>query len=1367
MLIIPGLNNLSNFRLKALKDKINASLSKNSSNTSFCTDIYSLYIHFIELNTDEPFSDSVRISIDKLLKYGTKINDDDKNIKELIFSVSESKFLDNTFIILPRTGTISPWSSKATSIAHVCGFKKYIKRIERGIIFYLITNDKKSLIPRLSEFSSYLYDRMTQMIDYKFPTEEVLFRHLKHVSFQEIPIGSTEVPKEEVKINLENINKKYSLAFLEDEILYLTNVFTGSNKLLEPRNPYDIELFMFGQINSEHCRHKIFNANWNINKIEKPYSLFSMIQNTHAKNPYYTISAYTDNAAVLMGREVLNFYPDFKTKIWKQYNELLHFLIKVETHNHPTAVSPFPGASTGSGGEIRDESSVGQGSKPKAGLTGFNVSDLLIPNFCQPWELNIGKPHHIASALEIILDAPVGSASFNNEFGRPLISGYFRTLTTKTCNLDGKYEFWGYHKPIMIAGGIGSIKSIHSIKNEVTPGALLVILGGPSMLIGLGGGSSSSLDSGECSEELDFSSVQRGNPEMQRRAQMVIDTCISLNSKNPIQSIHDVGAGGLSNAFPELLHNFYVGAKIELREIPTDDSGMSPMELWCCEAQERYVLSVLPENINILKSIAERERCPIAIVGHVIKERHLILTDRLFNTTIDLPMSLLFEEFPKLSKVDSSANLLLSKFTILFENSTENNFSTLKEAIRRVLMLPSVGSKSFLITIGDRSVTGLVSRDQMVGPWQTPVSDVAVVLSSISDTNNYGEAFSVGERPVISIISPSASARMAVAESLTNIYAADVKGIEQICLSANWMASSTHKGQGAALYEAVEAIAIYLCPQLGISIPVGKDSLSMKMKWNSDGISKEVTSPLSVVISAFSLVDDVRKTWTPQLRRKTEKGIGKTILVFVDLANKKKRMGGSAIAQVFLQIGDEAPDIVDVKHFKSYLNALKDLHNDDIVLAYHDKSDGGLFTAAVEMSFAGRVGLKLILNDLCHKNSSEHDIINTLFNEELGGLFQIRETDLNKFKNYFLLKGFNIDDIYTIGNIEDENPQIISIIHFGSEIYQSSRGLLQQIWSSTSYNIQSLRDNPKYAKEEFENIIDDSNPGLIFSLTYSMKNISIPSNLLSYRPKVAILREQGINGYYEMAYAFESSGFTAVDVHMTELINREVDLNNFIGFAACGGFSYGDVLGGGSGWANSILLHSDIRQSFYKFLSLRKDTFILGICNGCQFLTKLKKLILGAECWPDFIRNKSEQYESRVVSVRIPKNDNISTALPSIFLSGMEGSIIPVPVAHGEGQAYFNNPEDLQEFLDKKLTALEYVDNYGETTSRYPYNPNGSLYGIAGVKSVDGRVLALMPHPERVIKKNSNSYYPIDQSTEWGEWGPWIQLFRSARRWVG
>ncbi|KAG5518707.1 hypothetical protein PMAC_002676 [Pneumocystis sp. 'macacae'] len=1365
MLISLGLNGLSNFRLNSLKDKINASLFKNHLSTSFCTGIYSIYIHFIWLNTDEQFSDSIYFSINNLLEYGIQINRNDPNIKTLVFFVSQSKLPDNAFIVLPRTGTISPWSSKATSIAHVCGFGKYIKRIERGLIFYILTNDKKSLIPRLSEFSSHLYDRMIQRIDYVFPTEDVFFKNHESLSFLEIPIGYPKVSEEEALINFENVNKKYNLALTQDELLYLMNVFSGKNKLLESRNPYDIELFMFGQINSEHCRHKVFNTTWNINNIQKPHSLFSMIRNTHVKSPHNTISAYSDNAAVLIGREISNFYPDFKTKIWKQNNELIHFLIKVETHNHPTAISPFPGASTGSGGEIRDEGSVGQGSKPKAGLTGFSVSDLLIPNFRQPWELDIGKPNHIASALEIILNAPIGSASFNNEFGRPSILGYFRTFTTKICNINGKNEFWGYHKPIMISGGIGTVKNIHAIKGKVTPGAMLVILGGPSMLIGLGGGTVSSSNSGDCSEELDFSSVQRGNPEMQRRAQMVIDTCTSLNLKNPIQTIHDVGAGGLSNAFPELLYNAHLGAEIELREIPTDDPGMSPMELWCCEAQERYIISILPENIDILKSIAERERCPIAIVGQTTKKRNLILKDRLFNSIIDFPMSALFENLPKSFKVDSSEKFLLSEFA-LSKNETNKNFSTLKEAIKRVLMLPSVGSKSFLITIGDRTVTGLVSRDQMVGPWQIPVSDVAVVLSSISDTNDYGEAFSIGERPTISIISPSASARMAVAESLTNICASDIVEVEKISLSANWMASHTHKGQGAALYEAVEAIGNDLCPQLGISIPVGKDSLSMKMKWKNEGINREVTAPLSVVISAFSLVKDVKKTWTPQLRRKTEKGIGETILIFIDLAKKKKRMGGSAVAQVFSQIGNEVPDIVDVKYFKLYLEIIKDLHNDDIVLAYHDKSDGGIFTAAVEMSFAGRVGIKLILDDLCDENMSEQDYINILFNEELGGLFQIRKVDLEKFKKYFLSRNFDINNIYTIGYIQNENLQIISIEHFGYEIYKSSRGKLQQIWSSTSYNIQSLRDNSQCAKEEFENIIDDFDPGLNFSLTYSMKNIYIPSNLLSHRPKVAILREQGVNGYYEMAYAFECSGFTAVDVHMSELINKEVDLNKFIGFSACGGFSYGDVFGGGAGWAKSVLFHSDTRKSFYDFFSLRKDTFALGICNGCQFLSKLKELIPGAECWPDFIYNKSEQYESRFISVKITKSDNIHVT-SSVFFSDMEGSIIPIPVAHGEGRAHFNSSEHCKIFFDKKLTALEYVDNYGKITDKYPYNPNGSPYSIAGIKSIDGRVLALMPHPERVIKKSSNSYYPADQATEWGEWGPWIQMFRSVRRWVG
>lgn len=1130
-------------------------------------------------------------------------------------------------------------------------------------------------------------------------------------------------------------NKSLGLALDQTEIDYLVNSFPA-------RDPTDVELFMFAQVNSEHCRHKIFNADWKIDGEAKPYSLFKMIRNTHNVNPSYTISAYSDNAAVLEGQQANFFAPNPKTQAYTTTNEVVHFLTKVETHNHPTAVSPFPGAATGSGGEIRDEGAVGRGSRPKAGLSGFAVSDLLIPDFKQPWERDIGKPAHIASSLDIMLEAPIGSAAFNNEFGRPCITGYFRTLTTSVTNNAGKPKLRGYHKPIMIAGGVGTVRPQFALKDRrITPGAALIVLGGPAMLIGLGGGAASSISSGEGSVNLDFASVQRGNPEMQRRAQMVIDACTALGSANPIQSIHDVGAGGLSNALTELVHDNDLGAQFELRDIPNVEPGMSPMEIWCCEAQERYVLGVAPSDLDAFKAICERERAVYAVVGHATSEQRLVLTDKLLGTTpIDMEMSVLFGKPPRLSRTSFTKPNKLTPFdtTLSFEKIAPSD--VVADALDRVLKLPSVGSKSFLITIGDRSVTGLIARDQMVGPWQTPVADTAVTISSYGVT--HGEAFAMGERPTLALISPSASAKMAVAESLLNIYASDIKSLDRIRLSANWMSPASDEGEGAAIYEAVQAIGLDLCPALGVAIPVGKDSMSMKMKW----ADKEITAPLSVNITAFSPVDDVRRTWTPQVQR-----IEGSRLVLVDLGLGKDRIGGSAVAQVYGQIGNTAPTVDDSAVLKSFLLALQKLHKTEIVQAYHDRSDGGLITTLVEMAFASRVGINVSIDN------SSTDVISALFSEELGAVFQV--SDVDEFAKVLISEGVPAEAISVVAEVTTSKDQVINIVYNGQSVYSNNRAALQQVWASTSYKMQRLRDNPMSADQEFASILDNADPGLAYKLTFDPTENIVAG--LNDRPKVAILREQGVNGHNEMAWAMQLAGFNPIDVHMSDLFNSKFDLDDFVGLAACGGFSYGDVLGAGNGWAKSVLYHEGLRAKFYRFFNERADTFALGVCNGCQFLSRLKSIIPGTENWPRFERNQSEQYEARYVMVKIV-DDTTDAKDSSIFFSSMRGSRFPIAVAHGEGQAVFDTPEQYKQFTKDNLTVVRYVDNYGKTTEKYPYNPNGSPAGITGIRSPNGRVLAMMPHPERVTVLESNSWYPVNQLQE----GPWLRMFRNARKWV-
>ncbi|KAK9376070.1 CobB/CobQ-like glutamine amidotransferase domain-containing protein [Lipomyces chichibuensis] len=1414
LLTLAGPIAYSTFRVSALVSNINTAV-----NSSAVTAIRAIYVHYIALRSNEVLKSAAespkRTLLESLLCYDTAPDISDPGYATLVNAVvshaSRPAEPDNYLIrVVPRVGTISPWSSKATNIAHVCGLVPDVERIERGVAIMVSVRKGFPLMQHLKAGVSLdcFYDRMTQAIVDHAPTYNDMFEKNPPKPLVEIQLGKS--PKD----RLEEANRKFGLALASDEIAYLVEAF---HQLGPGRNPTDVELFMFAQVNSEHCRHKIFNADWKVDGEAKALSLFKMIRNTHEKvSGAYTISAYSDNAAVMEGAMATHFAPDLTTNEWLLDSELVHYLGKVETHNHPTAVSPFPGAATGSGGEIRDEGAVGRGSRPKAGLAGYTVSDLLIPECRQPWELDVGKPGHIASSLDIMIEAPLGGASFNNEFGRPCISGYFRTLTTTLPLSNGKHEIRGYHKPIMIAGGVGSVRPMNALKDkQITPGACLIVMGGPAMLIGLGGGAASSVASGDTSVELDYASVQRGNPEMQRRVQMVIDACTALGVQNPIQSIHDVGAGGLSNALPELVHDHGLGAQFELRDIPSSEPGMSPMEIWCCEAQERYVLAVAKSDLETFSAIAHRERCPFAVVGRATTELRLVLTDKLLGTTpIDLEMSILFGKPPKMSRTATTRHLKIPPFdstlasyvdakgcplitaqTVTGSHShslsnggsseAEKSFkltaspaSPLKVAVERVLHLPSVGSKSFLITIGDRTVTGLIARDQMVGPWQVPVADVGVTVSSLGEGVLTGEALSMGERPALALISPRASAQMTVAESLLNLIAADIKDLEHVRLSANWMAAPAHDGEGAALYEAVQAVGLEMCPELGISIPVGKDSMSMKMKWEEDNggktkETKEVTAPMSLIVTAFAAVTNVHNTWTPQLRRVEEPGIGATKLLLVDLACGKARLGGSAVAQVFGKVGNVAPEVESMPMLKNFITTVSILHQiPDLVLAYHDRSDGGLLTTLLEMAFAGRVGLHIDLPD------NGADVVSVLFNEELGAVFQVKEEDVERFIAIFEANDIDGQYITPVAAVRPSKDQAVTINFADRNVFESTRGALQQAWSLTSYKMQRLRDNPKSADQEYANILDNFDPGLLYRLTFDVKDNLEPVseadtadvtpatpilNLPVDKPKVAILREQGVNGHSEMAYAFHSSGFIAVDVHMTDLISGRVSLDSFVGLAACGGFSYGDVLGAGAGWAKSVLWHQQACEEFRRFFNDRKDTFALGVCNGCQFITQLKDIIPGAENWPTFQRNASEQFEGRVCEVEIVED----AKEPSVFLHGMRGSKFPIAVAHGEGRAVFENVEQAKRLTQDGLVAVRFVDNYGKITEKYPFNPNGSPGGITGVRTPDGRVLALMPHPERVIFKESNSWYPVDESKDWGELGPWIRLFRSARQWVG
>ncbi|KAG2230125.1 phosphoribosylformylglycinamidine synthase [Thamnidium elegans] len=1356
MLVLPGTSALSQFKSTSVLKSIQKTVPN-------AVSVSAIHVHFVQPRTGQEGSLAETMESGKILRqlltYGYNPIDIEE-IESIVSFLNTNHQASNATVtlVVPRAGTISPWSSKATNIAHLCNLYDRVERIERGTAYRIVKSDGSQLTKtELESISDLIHDRMTQHVSTMIPASESVFHHGTPAPLTVVDLLTQSESGQQAREKLAVANKTLGLALANDEIDYLIDAFVGQDGQSGlQRNPTDVELFMFAQVNSEHCRHKIFGADWTIDGELKPNSLFGMIRNTHKLHPESTLSAYSDNAAVLKGFKATRFAPnsDAANK-YEHYEEEVHYLAKVETHNHPTAVSPFPGASTGSGGEIRDEGAVGQGSKPKAGLVGFTVSNLLIPDHTQPWETDFGKPSHVASAYDIMMEAPLGGAAFNNEFGRPCLTGYFRTFAETVPVTDDMTEVRGYHKPIMIAGGVGTVRPAHVFKKPINPGAHLVVLGGPGMLIGLGGGAASSMASGQSSADLDFASVQRENPEMERRAQQVIDACTALGDDTPIESIHDVGAGGLSNALPEIVHDSDLGADIDLRKVPCDDASMSPMAIWCNESQERYVLAISPSKVTQFEAFCARERCPYAIVGTATAEKRLVVRDPLLNNVpIDLPMPVLFGKPPKMSRQAVTEKPFRREFDTTLETYLPGQHNVLTEAASRVLQLPSVASKSFLITIGDRSITAMVARDQFVGPWQVPVADVAVTTSSLGLDIVTGEAMAMGERTPIALLSQAASARMAVGESLTNLAAAHVGDIKDVIMSANWMCAADHAGEGAGLYDAVQAIGLDLCPKLGIAIPVGKDSMSMKMKWQADGRNNEVTAPLSLIITAFGTVVNTHNTFTPQLLNKPQ-----TELILIDLANGKQRLGGSAIAQVFKEIGSEAPDVEDAILLRDFFNAMQKAKQvngtEPLVLAYHDRSDGGLFATVVEMCFAGHVGAIVNLDEVT-KNG---DVVSALYNEELGAVVQIESARYEEFVNLMTKAGIPTTALHKIGTVVEHDTK--DTIHFnlgGESVYSANRIDLFRTWSKTSYLMQAARDNAVCAKQEYDAVLDSSDPGLQYQLSFEpSEQLAINTPNVDH-PKVAILRDQGVNGQIEMAFSFHLAGFESVDVHMTDIISGQVSLKDFVGIAACGGFSYGDVLGAGSGWARTILLNSRARSEFQDFFA-RDNTFSLGVCNGCQFLSQLAELIPGAENWPRFARNESEQFEGRTSLVKIEANTE------SIFFKGMEGSILPIAVAHGEGRATFKNDEEMQQFQIQNLAATSYVDNYGNVTQQYPANPNGSPRGIAAITTPNGRVLSMMPHPERVVLKESNSWYPAEQN--WGQVGPWLKMFRNAREWVG
>lgn len=1338
----PGASALSDFRQARLLETL-ARIDPN------IVGVRGQYLHFV--NSAEPLTDEDTNRIHALMHYGAP------------FEEQKERGNVATFMVVPRFGTVSPWASKATDIAHHCGLTQ-VRRIERGVEYTVVLKSgllggKKTLTDEArAQAAAALHDRMTENVA---PSRD----HALHL-FDELPAKPLQTV--DILANgrsaLEAANLELGLALADDEIDYLVDAF----KSLE-RNPTDVELMMFAQANSEHCRHKIFNGEWTIDGEKQDISLFQMIRNTEKLNHEGTIVAYSDNSAIMAGGVAERWFPRGTNEHYARNVELTHTLMKVETHNHPTAISPFAGAATGSGGEIRDEGATGRGARPKAGLAGFTVSNLDLPDARQKWENArdsatpvpqrnpadanepYGRPDRIASPLQIMIDGPIGAAAFNNEFGRPNLGGYFRTYEQ---NVAGRVR--GYHKPIMIAGGIGNISDQHTHKMDLPAGTLLIQIGGPGMRIGMGGGAASSMATGANTAELDFDSVQRGNPEIQRRAQEVINACWQQGEQNPILSIHDVGAGGISNAFPELVDGAGKGARFELRKVQLEETGLSPREIWSNEAQERYVLAIAPAGLPAFEAICERERCPVAVVGVATDERQLQLIDDESDgqEPVDMPMDVLLGKPPKMHRD-------VTREAAKFE-PVDVTGVTLSEIAVDVLKHPTVASKSFLITIGDRSVGGTTARDQMVGPWQVPVADCAITTMDYAGFR--GEAMTIAERTPLAVIDAPASGRMAVGEAVTNIAAAPIESLSKLKLSANWMAACGSAGEDAALFDTVKAIGMELCPALGISIPVGKDSLSMRTKWqDATGAAKEVVSPVSLIISAFAPVEDVRRQLTPQLRRDVD-----TVLIAIDLGRGRNRLGGSIFAQVTQQVGDSVPDVDDAQDLKRFFAAIQSLNADGKLLAYHDRSDGGLWATVCEMAFAGHVGVSLNVDMLTLDANHESDYgdakdwakqtsgrrddrtIRALFTEELGAVVQVRAADRDAVLVALREHGLSACS-HVIGKPNERDA--IEIYRDAKKIYEAPRVELHRAWSEVSWRIARLRDNPACADAEYEALSDASDPGITPVLSFDpSQDVAAPFIGKSARPRVAILREQGVNSHLETAYAFDRAGFDAHDVHMSDLLEGRTTLGDFAGAVACGGFSYGDVLGAGEGWAKTIRFNPRLADMFAAFFG-RTDTFALGICNGCQMMSSLASIIPGADAWPKFTRNKSEQFEARFSLAEVQNS-------PSIFFAGMEGSRIPVAVAHGEGFADFSQQGD----ASKALVAMRFVDHRGNATERYPFNPNGSPQGITSVTTPDGRFTVLMPHMERVHRNVQMSWTPEDWTSDGS---PWLRAFQNARRWIG
>ena len=1288
VLSLRGRTALSPFRVAKLRERLDAVASGHR-----ITSLSATWWHFVEVT--RPLAAAEQDTLQRLLTYGPQDVGTEHNGVALV--------------VVPRPGTISPWSSKATDIAHNCGLAA-VNRIERGSVYVigsvqgdLRNEDRAALVPLI-------HDRMVESVFDDLADVSALFSHVAPRPLRAVPLLA------DGRKALEQANVVLGLALAADEIDYLDASFRALD-----RDPTDVELMMFAQANSEHCRHKIFNARWIIDGEAQQKSLFGMIRDTHAAAPQRTVVAYTDNAAVMEGGTVARFYPGLDGR-YAAHREPTHTVMKVETHNHPTAIAPFAGAATGSGGEIRDEGSTGLGAKPKAGLVGFTVSNLRVPTLLQPWETSPGKPDRIASALSIMLEGPIGAAAFNNEFGRPNLAGYFRTFEQEVGG-----EWRGYHKPIMVAGGVGNIRSDHTRKQALADGTLLVQLGGPGLLIGMGGGAASSMATGANTADLDFDSVQRGNAEIERRAQEVIDRCWQLGADNPILSIHDVGAGGLSNALPELVHGGGAGATFDLRAIPSEEPGMSPREIWCNEAQERYVLAVAPGSLAKFRAICERERCPFSVVGTASAQPRLVVEDTLFrNRPVDVPLDVILGKPPKMTRD-------VARVRRTGKPGALGNVE-LREAAYRVLQLPAVADKTFLVTIGDRTVGGLCARDPMVGPWQVPVADVAVTLM---DYAGYaGEAMAIGERTPLALIDAPASGRMAVAEALTNLAAAPVRSLRDVKLSANWMAAAGHPGDDADLYATVQAVRDF-CVALSVAIPVGKDSMSMRTSWRDTDGDHSVTAPVSVVVSAFAPVEDARDSLTPLLRLDA----GDTALVLLD-AGTGKRLGASALAQVYGQLGDAAPDI-EPRRLAALFQTIEQARRDRKLLAYHDVADGGLFATLAEMAFASRCGLEIALDGI------DAAPVPALFAEEIGAVVQVRSGDVKALLDAARAAGLRACVVGT-----PVAAHRIRIRTVEGILFDEQRIDLHRSWSSTTHAMQKLRDLPEAADAEHDRLLAAAEPSMPVALTFEpAEDIAAPFIASGVRPRIAVVREQGVNGQVEMAAAFDRAGFDAFDVHMSDILGARHSLSDFQGIVAGGGFSYGDVLGAGEGWAKSILFNARARDEFAAFFA-RPGTFALGVCNGCQMMSNLHELIPGAEHWPHFVRNRSEQFEARLVLLTVERS-------PSLFFAGMAGSRIPVSTAHGEGFAEFR--DTAQAKAAQPFVTVRFVDAAGRPTERYPFNPNGSPQGAAGLTTRDGRFSILMPHPERVFRTVQMSWHP----SEWGEDSPWMRMFRNARAWLG